>query len=54
MNNSGIQQDQLKLMNKNNITNGDFDFKSIYYPGKLIILVNELFNKQKDPDKVSF
>ena len=23
------------------------DFKSIYYPGKLIVLTNELFNKQK-------
>lgn len=23
------------------------DFKSMYYPGKLIVLTNELFNKQK-------
>jgi hypothetical protein len=23
------------------------DFKSIYYPGKLVVLSNELFNKQK-------
>lgn len=23
------------------------DFQSIYYPGKLIVLTNELFNKQK-------
>jgi len=23
------------------------DFKSMYYPGKLIVLTNELYNKQK-------
>jgi hypothetical protein len=23
------------------------DFKSVYYPGRLVILTNELFNKQK-------
>jgi hypothetical protein len=23
------------------------DFQSIYYPGKLVVLTNELFNKQK-------
>lgn len=28
-----------------------FDFKSNYYPGKLIILTNELFNKQKINNK---
>lgn len=25
----------------------EMDFQSIYYPGKLIVLTNELFNKQK-------
>jgi hypothetical protein len=25
----------------------NMDFKSMYYPGKLIVLTNELFNKQK-------
>jgi len=25
----------------------EIDFRSTYYPGKLIVLTNELFNKQK-------
>ncbi len=25
----------------------NIDFRSIYYPGKLVVLTNELFNKQK-------
>jgi hypothetical protein len=28
-----------------------FDFKGNYYPGKLIILTNEIFNKQKINNK---
>jgi hypothetical protein len=29
------------------MTNLPIDFKSLYYPGKLVVLTNELFNKQK-------
>lgn len=25
----------------------EFDFKKNYYPGKLVVLTNEFFNKQK-------
>ena len=25
----------------------DLDFQSMYYPGKLVVLTNELFNRQK-------
>lgn len=28
------------------------DFKTKYYPGKLVILTNELFNKQKNLSEV--
>jgi hypothetical protein len=35
-------------------TNNELDFKLIYYPSKLIVLVNELFNKQRDQNKVRF
>lgn len=33
--------------------NDQIDYKSIYYPGKLVILANEFFNKQKIVSKVS-
>jgi hypothetical protein len=29
----------------------NIDFRSIYYPGKLVVLTNELFNKQKISQK---
>lgn len=28
------------------------DYKKVYYPGKLVVLANELFNKQKIDFKV--
>lgn len=38
--------------NTTSSTNNELDFKLIYYPGKLIVLVNELFNRQRDQNKV--
>ena len=34
-------------MNNNVEAKNEIDFQKIYFPGKLVILTNELFNKQK-------